>query len=151
MGPALGRPDKLRDQAIEAIEQRGCLLRCKTEAGPFRMTARLNRRSRLELGCRRNHLQFATGALPFGRQHHEPCRGDGTAVSGNSSIVTAPVTAYATKSARARLQYGCIARVAAMFWIYWDTLWSLFFSAVWFMTIVSHPDAEVTATWRDRR
>jgi hypothetical protein len=36
MGPALGRPDdKLRDQAIEAIEQRGCLLRCKTEAGPF--------------------------------------------------------------------------------------------------------------------
>ena len=22
--------------------------------------------------------------------------------------------------------------------------WSLFFSAVWFMTIVSHPDAEIT-------
>jgi hypothetical protein len=31
-----------------------------------------------------------------------------------------------------------------MFWIYWDTFWSLFFSAIWFMTIVSHPDAEVT-------
>jgi hypothetical protein len=35
-----------------------------------------------------------------------------------------------------------------MQWIYWDTLWSLFFSAVWFMTIVSHPDAEVMAPWR---
>jgi hypothetical protein len=31
-----------------------------------------------------------------------------------------------------------------MFWIYWDTFWSLFFSAVWFMTIVSHPDTEIT-------
>jgi hypothetical protein len=31
-----------------------------------------------------------------------------------------------------------------MFWIYWDTFWSLFFSAVWFMTIVSYPDAEIT-------
>jgi hypothetical protein len=31
----------------------------------------------------------------------------------------------------------------AMVWIYWDTFWSLFFSAVWFMTIVSHPDAEI--------
>jgi hypothetical protein len=30
-----------------------------------------------------------------------------------------------------------------MFWIYWYTFWSLFFSAVWFMTI-SHPDAEIT-------
>jgi hypothetical protein len=37
-----------------------------------------------------------------------------------------------------------IARVAAMFWIYWDTFWSLFFSAVWFMTIVSNPDTEIT-------
>jgi hypothetical protein len=37
-----------------------------------------------------------------------------------------------------------IARVAAMLWIYWDTFWSLFFSAVWFMTIVSHPDTEIT-------
>jgi hypothetical protein len=77
----------------------------------------------------------------------------GAALFGNGSIVAAPVTAQATKSARARLPSGCIARVAAMFWIYWDTLWSLFFSAVWFMTIVSHPDAEVMATWRgnDRR
>jgi hypothetical protein len=30
-----------------------------------------------------------------------------------------------------------------MFWIYWDTFWSLFFSAVWSMTIVSHPNAEI--------
>ena len=37
-----------------------------------------------------------------------------------------------------------VARVAAMFWIYWDTFWLLFFNAVWFMTIVSHPDAEIT-------
>jgi len=32
----------------------------------------------------------------------------------------------------------------SMFWIYWDAFWSLFCSAVWFMTIVSHPDAEIT-------
>jgi hypothetical protein len=31
-----------------------------------------------------------------------------------------------------------------MFWIYSDTFWSLFFSAVWFMAIVSHPDAAIT-------
>jgi hypothetical protein len=31
-----------------------------------------------------------------------------------------------------------------MFWICWDTFWSLFFSALWFMTIVSHPGAEIT-------
>jgi len=31
-----------------------------------------------------------------------------------------------------------------MFWICRDTFWSLFFSAVWFMTIVSHSDAEIT-------
>jgi hypothetical protein len=31
-----------------------------------------------------------------------------------------------------------------MFWIYWDTFWSLFFSAACFMTIVSHPDAQIT-------
>jgi hypothetical protein len=53
----------------------------------------LNRRSRLEVGGRRNHLQPATGALPAGRQDHEPCREDGSAVSGDSSIVTVPVTA----------------------------------------------------------
>jgi DNA-binding protein len=39
---------------------------------------------------------------------------------------------------------GGVAWVAAMFWIYWDTFWSLFFSAVWFTTIVSHPDAQIT-------
>jgi hypothetical protein len=100
-------------------------------------------------------LKSAAGAITFNRRpqhcpHDASIRSrvgeTGAAGSGNSSIVTVPVTAQATKSARARLQYGCIARVAAMFWIYWDTLWSLFFSAVWFMTIVSYPDAEVTAT-----
>jgi hypothetical protein len=88
---------------------------------------------------------------PFNlRPEHCPAPEEiGTAVSGNDSMVAAPATAQATKSARACLPSGCIARVAAMFWIYWDTLWSLFFSAIWFMTIVSHPDAEVTATWRE--
>jgi hypothetical protein len=46
------------------------------------------------------------------------------------------------------LWLGGVSRVAAMFWIYWDIFWSLFFSAVWFSTIVSHPDAEVTETYR---
>ena len=47
-------------------------------------------------------------------------------------------------------RFGLVAfsRVAAMFWIYWDIFWSLFFSAVWFLTIASHPDAEVTETHR---
>jgi hypothetical protein len=31
-----------------------------------------------------------------------------------------------------------------MFWLYWDTFWALVLSAVWFMTIVSHPDTEIT-------
>jgi hypothetical protein len=31
-----------------------------------------------------------------------------------------------------------------MVWIYWDTFWSLFFSAIWLMMIVSHPDAQIT-------
>jgi hypothetical protein len=30
-----------------------------------------------------------------------------------------------------------------MNWFYWDLGWSLFFSLVWFMTIVSHPDSVV--------
>src|SRR3984893_12918551 len=33
------------------------------------------------------------------------------------------------------------AGIAAMFWTDRDPFWSLFFSAVWFMTIVSYPDA----------
>jgi hypothetical protein len=32
----------------------------------------------------------------------------------------------------------------AMFWVYWNTFWLLVFSTVWFMTIVSHPDTEIT-------
>lgn len=30
-----------------------------------------------------------------------------------------------------------------MNWVYWNTFWSLAISLVWFMTIVSHPDAVV--------
>jgi len=30
-----------------------------------------------------------------------------------------------------------------MNWIYWNTVWSLFVSLIWFMTIVSHPDSVV--------
>jgi hypothetical protein len=39
---------------------------------------------------------------------------------------------------------------AIMTWFYWDTFCSLLGSVVWFMTIVSHPDAEVRAIqdWR---
>jgi hypothetical protein len=29
-----------------------------------------------------------------------------------------------------------------MFWIYWDTAWSLILSGIMFTTIVTHPDAE---------
>jgi len=38
-----------------------------------------------------------------------------------------------------------------MTWLYWDTFCSLLGSVVWFMTIVSHPDAEVRAVqdWRN--
>jgi hypothetical protein len=30
-----------------------------------------------------------------------------------------------------------------MNWVYWNTFWTLAGSLVWFMTIVSHPDAVV--------
>ena len=30
-----------------------------------------------------------------------------------------------------------------MFWIYWNTAWSLIISGIMFATIVSHPDAEI--------
>jgi hypothetical protein len=33
-------------------------------------------------------------------------------------------------------------RSAAMFWIYWDTAWSIVFGGIMFTTIVTHPDAE---------
>ena len=29
-----------------------------------------------------------------------------------------------------------------MFWIYWNTAWSLIISGIMFATIVAHPDAE---------
>ena len=29
-----------------------------------------------------------------------------------------------------------------MFWIYWNTAWSLIISGIMFTTIVTHPDAE---------
>jgi hypothetical protein len=31
---------------------------------------------------------------------------------------------------------------AGMFWIYWDTAWSLIISGIMFATIVTHPDSE---------
>lgn len=31
-----------------------------------------------------------------------------------------------------------------MDWFYWNVFWSLAGSLVWFMTIVSHPDAEIS-------
>lgn len=31
---------------------------------------------------------------------------------------------------------------ARVFWIYWDTAWSLIISGIMFATIVAHPDAE---------
>jgi hypothetical protein len=29
-----------------------------------------------------------------------------------------------------------------MFWIYWDTAWSIIFGGIVFAIVVSHPDAE---------
>jgi hypothetical protein len=60
------------------------------------------------------------------------------------TIVTAPDDRPSNQNRRCASLKGGVARVAAMFWIYWDTFWSLFFSAVWFMTIISYPDAEIT-------
>lgn len=31
-----------------------------------------------------------------------------------------------------------------MDWFYWNVFWSLAGSLVWFMTIVSHPDTEIS-------
>lgn len=31
---------------------------------------------------------------------------------------------------------------ADVFWIYWDTAWSIIISGIMFATIVAHPDAE---------
>ena len=36
------------------------------------------------------------------------------------------------------------AMVAPMTWFYWDTFWSLAGSLVWFITIVSNPDAVIS-------
>jgi hypothetical protein len=30
-----------------------------------------------------------------------------------------------------------------MDWFWWDTFWSFVVATIWFMTIVSHPDAEI--------
>jgi hypothetical protein len=35
-----------------------------------------------------------------------------------------------------------IERRSQMFWIYWDTAWSVIISGIMFATIVAHPDAE---------
>ncbi|WP_283847690.1 hypothetical protein [Bradyrhizobium sp. NAS80.1] len=38
-----------------------------------------------------------------------------------------------------------------MFWIYWDTAWSLIISGIMVATIVSHPDAEFVEVSDARR
>ena len=35
-----------------------------------------------------------------------------------------------------------------MFWIYWNTAWSLIISGIWVATIISHPDAEIARSAR---
>ena len=38
-----------------------------------------------------------------------------------------------------------------MFWVYWDTAWSIVFGGIMFATIVAHPDAEfVELQWQSR-
>lgn len=37
-----------------------------------------------------------------------------------------------------------------MTWLMWNTGVAFFFATIWFMTIVSHPDAEIAEKdWRD--
>ena len=93
-------------------------------------------------------LKLAAGAIIFGlRPQHVSTR----AVS-ERSAPRYPVAARRSLPGTTHwpecVLQGGFSRVAAMFWIYWDTFWSLFFSAVWFLTIVSHPDAEVAETYR---
>ena len=38
-----------------------------------------------------------------------------------------------------------------MFWIYWNTAWSLIISGIMFATIVSHPDSEFVEVQAARR
>ncbi|WP_271501787.1 hypothetical protein [Bradyrhizobium sp. CCBAU 11357] len=38
-----------------------------------------------------------------------------------------------------------------MFWICWNTAWSLIISGIWVATIVSHPDAEFVEVQAARR
>ncbi|MGY4282952.1 hypothetical protein [Bradyrhizobium sp. 143] len=38
-----------------------------------------------------------------------------------------------------------------MFWIYWDTAWSLIISGIMVATIVAHPDAELAEVRAARR
>lgn len=38
-----------------------------------------------------------------------------------------------------------------VFWIYWDTAWSLIISGIMFATIVAHPDAEFVEIQAARR
>ncbi len=38
-----------------------------------------------------------------------------------------------------------------MFWIYWDTAWSLIISGIMFATIVAHPDAELVEVHAAKR
>jgi len=38
-----------------------------------------------------------------------------------------------------------------VFWIYWNTAWSLIISGIMVATIVSHPDSEFVEVQADRR
>jgi hypothetical protein len=38
-----------------------------------------------------------------------------------------------------------------MFWVYWDTAWSIVFGGIMFTTIVTHPDAEFMEIWLQSR
>jgi hypothetical protein len=38
-----------------------------------------------------------------------------------------------------------------MFWVYWDTAWSIIISGIMVATIVSHPDAEIAEVSAARR
>jgi len=61
----------------------------------------------------------------------------GARSSGNGSPI-APLP----PSRGLRTQRRLAKRRLDVFWIYWDTAWSLIISGVMFTTIVTHPDAE---------
>jgi hypothetical protein len=38
-----------------------------------------------------------------------------------------------------------------MFWVYWDTVWSIICGGIMFTTIVTHPDAEFVEVLQQSR